>query len=80
MRSWRVNRKNMETKELVRRIAIEYAHFLTTKCFYNIKGYMMYDQIKLDETRDDNEYQVDELYDYWIENIFFKEHDDSHAA
>jgi hypothetical protein len=60
----------MEFREYGRIVAIEYAHFLTTQCFYNIKGYMMHDQIKLDDTRDDNEYQVDELYDYWFENIY----------
>lgn len=65
----------METKEIIRTIAIEYAHFLTTQCLYNIKGYIMKEQITMDEKQDNNEYEVDELFDYWIENIYFKNKD-----
>ncbi len=61
--------KKLNIVELSRIIAIEYAHFLTTKCFYNIKGYMLSPD-KLGDNLDQNEYEVDELFDYWFENIY----------
>lgn len=63
----------MEKKQLVRTIAIKFAEFLTNECFFNITGYMMHDQLTGDEKTDHNEYQVDELFDYWIENVLFKD-------
>jgi hypothetical protein len=56
----------------MREIAIAFATFLTDDCFFNIRGYMMHDQLTLDENSDHNEYQVDELFDYWIENVYNK--------
>jgi hypothetical protein len=60
----------MEPKEIIRRLAIEFAYWIETDCFYNIKGYII--RSNLSEPLDDNEYQLDELYDYWIENVYFK--------
>ena len=61
----------MTPKEIIRTISIKFAHFLTTECFYNINGYMIYPD-ELEDKLDNNEYEIDELYDYWIDNVYYK--------
>lgn len=63
----------MNGKEIIRTVSIEFANFLTEECYYNIVGYCMYD-FDAKET-DKNEYQIDELFDYWFENIYLKKHE-----
>jgi ribosomal 30S subunit maturation factor RimM len=45
-------------------LAVKFANWKDEECFFNIKGYLIYD--------DDSamEFQNDELYQYWFENIY----------
>ena len=58
----------MENKEQIRNIAIAFAEFLTHECFQSGLGYVICPEPN--EPLDQNEYEIDELYDYWLENIF----------
>lgn len=61
----------MNIKEYTRVIAIEFAYWLENNTFKDFHGYSFI--LSLEEGMDGNEYQLDELYDYWIENIYLKE-------
>jgi hypothetical protein len=45
-----------------KKIALAFAEWVRDECFFNVTGYCMYD--------DGHEYQLDELCDYWYENIY----------
>lgn len=50
-----------EVEIYARNLAIAFGEWVEEECFYNIRGYIIRD---IDS---DFEYQVDELFDYWIE-------------
>jgi hypothetical protein len=52
-----------EAKEL----CLAFNAFLKSECFFNIQGWIMYDH-------SDYEYQLDELFDYWYDNILTHKH------
>ncbi len=62
----------MNPKEIIRTVSIAFAEFLTDECIYNLTGYYLPDQLTPEGKEDDKEYQVDEVYDYWFENIYLK--------
>ncbi len=58
----------MTQKELVRRFAIEFAYWLDKSCIKDLDGWFI-----IGDTLEDTNttcFKVDELYDYWIENVF----------
>lgn len=61
----------METRDIARVIAIEFAYWLRHNTVRHYHGYGFHVDIK-NCTLDRNEYQEDELYDYWIENVYLK--------
>jgi hypothetical protein len=50
-----------DVEEYARNLSIGFANWVDQECFKNILGYMIHE--------DDSglEYQLDELFDYWIE-------------
>ena len=47
-------------------LPVLFSEWQNSECYYNIKGWCMYDM------DDSPEFQIDELYNYWIENVYNK--------
>lgn len=54
-------------KEEYKLIAIAFAEFLENECIQSFKGYILTNNVT---PYDSTEFQLDELYDYWFDNIF----------
>lgn len=61
----------METREVIRIVAVEFAYWLRRKTIRIGEGYRFHVDIKNCKL-DRNEYLEDELFDYWIENVYLK--------
>ena len=58
---------NIDTKQKVlKEISIAFAEFLDDDCIRSFEGWLLRDQFT---EYDATEFQLDELYDYWRENI-----------
>lgn len=51
-------------------IALEFFNWVDDNCFKSINGWELYEGVG---EYDGTEYEPDELYDYWIENVLFPE-------
>lgn len=59
----------MNTREIARIIAIEFAYWLRHNTIRHSHGYGFHVDIK-NRSLDRNEYKEDELLDYWIDNVY----------
>ena len=58
----------LTTREIARIVAIEFAHWLTRSCIRDLQGYFI-----IGDTIQDTDttcFQVDELFDYWLDNVY----------
>lgn len=58
-----------ETVTPQKRLAVEFAYWIERNCIMNFEGYFIRPE-KLTDKLDPTEYQLDELFDYWHENIY----------
>ena len=59
----------MLPKEMIRHVSIEFAYWLRNNTIKTYNGYRFNVDFK-SGMLDKNEYQEDELYDYWIDAIY----------
>lgn len=55
----------MNNKAL-KEVAVAFAEWIKEECFFNIKGYVIRD------IENSPEYEVDELFDYWVNAVVFE--------